>query len=247
MIQLGGALVVGVALGLLGSGGSIITVPILVHGLDRPFDVAVSESLWIVGLISLVGAIVALRGANVQFRTAIIVAPFGVAGAFLGSVLTSSISNNYQEGLFLSVLLASSFMMLKSPNIVEPNRFSSLNSVLLPGAFFIGVLSGLVGVGGGFLILPLLIYFGGLKFNDAAGTSLLLITSQSLAGAITPQLLLPIQERPELSWGLIFWFTIIGIIGLVFGDRLRSVLTERVLRKSFGFALMILTVFLVSR
>ncbi|NCG56925.1 MAG: TSUP family transporter, partial [Proteobacteria bacterium] len=182
-----------------------------------------------------------------QFRTAIIVAPFGVAGAFLGSVLTSSISNNYQEGIFLSVLLASSFMMLKSPKILEPNSFSSFKSVLLPGAFVIGVLSGLVGVGGGFLILPLLIYFGGLKFNEAAGTSLLLITSQSLAGAITPQLLLPIQERPELSWGLIFWFTIIGIIGLVFGDRLRSVLAERVLRQSFGFALMILSVFLVSR
>lgn len=178
-----GALVVGVSLGLLGSGGSILTVPILVYLLGQPDKVAIAGSLAIVGGISLFGAVPYALKRQVDWRSMLLFGVPGMAGAFGGAWSSRFVSGSFQLLLFsLIILLAAVFMFRgRRQASARPTRKHPWWKVVIEGTL-VGVITGIVGVGGGFLIVPALALLAGLPMHIAIGTSLLIIAVGSFAG-----------------------------------------------------------------
>ncbi len=239
MMMLIGAIGVGTALGLLGSGGSILTVPILVHGLGRPLEVAVTESLWIVAFIAGIGAVGAIRTGSFSLSTALVAAPTGVLGAVFGAVLGGWLSAEIREALLLLVVMAAAVAMLRG----QPRREIQPKSVqplqLGIAATAVGALTGIVGVGGGFLIVPALVFFGGLSFDRAAGTSLALIALQATAGAIASLQQLG-STGQTIDFLLVGAFIALGLGGIFVGSYYRTRLDELLVRRVFAGCLVIL-------
>ncbi len=157
-----GALLVGLVLGLLGSGGSILTVPVLVYLVGEPSKLAIAESLGIVALISLVGAIpLALRG-RVSWRTVGWFGGPGIVGAYVGASLSQLMSGAVQLAIFAVVMLGAAVLMFRrtpSELVDEPDR--AFWKVMVDG-LGVGVLTGLVGVGGELLVVSAVVFIGGL-------------------------------------------------------------------------------------
>ena len=245
MIAFLGAVVVGLALGLLGSGGSILTVPILVHGVGRPLEIAVAESLWIVAFIAAAEAVGAVQSGSFSARTALMAAPTGVVGAVAGAGIGALLAPELRESLLLLVVVAAAVAMLKNRSGSDLDSRTARPVPLAIAGVAIGVLTGIVGVGGGSLIVPALVFFGGLAFDKAAGTSLALIAAQSTAGAIASTAQLS-SVGMALDTLLIATFSGFGLAGILVGSHLRSRIDERMVRRIFAGALfcMICTVLL---
>jgi uncharacterized membrane protein YfcA len=236
MITFLGAIVVGVALGLLGSGGSILTVPILVHGLGRPLEIAVTESLWIVALIAGTGAVGAIRSGSFSLSTALIAAPTGILGAVLGAGIGARLSPELRESILMVVVIGAAVAMLKGKQEQGTQPFTIRPVHLGFAAAAVGILTGIVGVGGGFLIVPALVIFGGLRFEIAAGTSLALIAVQSTAGAVASWTQLR-SAGMAIDISLIATFAVLGLGGIIVGSHLRTRLDELLVRRIFAGAL----------
>ncbi|WP_284327034.1 sulfite exporter TauE/SafE family protein, partial [Deinococcus metallilatus] len=179
-----GAALIGLSLGLLGSGGSILTVPVLVYLVGEPEKLAIAESLAIVGAISLFGAIPYALKRQIDWRSVLWFGIPGVAGTYLGAALSVYLSGVAQLMLFAVVMLLAAIMMFR-PGGAQPEAATNhKRSPLKIGAegLVVGVLTGLVGVGGGFLIIPALVLLGGLPMSLAVGTSLLIIAAKSFVG-----------------------------------------------------------------
>lgn len=183
------AVVMGLALGLLGGGGSILAVPILVYAMGFGAKEAVAASLAVVGLTSLFGAAEHWREGHVRLRIALVFGPIAATGAYLGAHLAGFVSGTVQLSLFGVVMLVAAFFMFRNDGPGEDGKESSsdgsVGRLLLrfaaPG-LGVGVLTGLVGVGGGFLIVPALVLLGEISMQVAVGTSLLVIAMNSFAG-----------------------------------------------------------------
>ena len=236
MITILGAIVVGVALGLLGSGGSILTVPILVHGLGRPLEIAVTESLWIVALIAGTGAVGAIRSGSFSLSTALIAAPTGILGAVLGAGIGARLSPELRESILMVVVIGAAVAMLRGKQEQGSEPFTIRPVHLGFAAASVGILTGIVGVGGGFLIVPALAIFGGLRFDIAAGTSLALIAVQSTAGAVASWTQLR-SAGMAIDISLIATFAALGLGGIIVGSHLRTRLDELLVRRIFAGAL----------
>ena len=236
MITILGAIVVGVALGLLGSGGSILTVPILVHGLGRPLEIAVTESLWIVALIAGTGAVGAIRSGSFSLSTALIAAPTGILGAVLGAGFGAWLSPELRESILMVVVIGAAVAMLRGKQEQGSEPFPIRPVHLGFAAAAVGILTGIVGVGGGFLIVPALAIFGGLRFDIAAGTSLALIAVQSTAGAVASWTQLR-SAGMAIDISLIATFAALGLGGIIVGSHLRTRLDELLVRRIFAGAL----------
>ncbi|RTZ93468.1 MAG: sulfite exporter TauE/SafE family protein [Bacillota bacterium] len=236
MITILGAIVVGVALGLLGSGGSILTVPILVHGLGRPLEIAVTESLWIVALIAGTGAVGAIRSGSFSLSTALIAAPTGILGAVLGAGIGARLSPELRESILMVVVIGAAVAMLRGKQEQGSEPFTIRPVHLGFAAASVGILTGIVGVGGGFLIVPALVIFGGLRFDIAAGTSLALIAVQSTAGAVASGTQLS-SAGMTIDISLIATFAALGLGGIIVGSHLRTRLDELLVRRIFAGAL----------
>lgn len=236
MITILGAIVVGVALGLLGSGGSILTVPILVHGLGRPLEIAVTESLWIVALIAGTGAVGAIRSGSFSLSTALIAAPTGILGAVLGAGFGAWLSPELRESILMVVVIGAAVAMLRGKQEQGSEPFPIRPVHLGFAAASVGILTGIVGVGGGFLIVPALVIFGGLAFDKAAGTSLALIAVQSTAGAVASWTQLR-SAGMAIDISLIATFAALGLGGIIVGSHLRTRLDELLVRRIFAGAL----------
>jgi hypothetical protein len=236
MITFLGAIVVGVALGLLGSGGSILTVPILVHGLGRPLEIAVTESLWIVALIAGTGAVGAIRSGSFSLSTALVAAPTGILGAVLGAGIGGWLSPELRESILLLVVVGAAVAMLRGKRQQETDSLTIRPMHLGIAAAAVGILTGIVGVGGGFLIVPALVIFGGLAFDKAAGTSLALIAVQSTAGALASWSQLS-SAGMAIDIRLIATFAVLGLGGIIVGSHLRARLDELLVRRIFAGAL----------
>jgi uncharacterized membrane protein YfcA len=177
-----GALLIGVALGMLGSGGSILTVPILIYVVGEPEKLAIAESLAVVGLIALVGAVPYGLRRQIDWKGVIWFGLPGMAGTYLGAYLSQWLPGTWQLGLFALVMLLAAYFMFRPQKPSEHQlRKRSPFKIALEG-LGVGVLTGLVGVGGGFLIVPALVLLGGLPMHLAVGTSLLIIALKSGAG-----------------------------------------------------------------
>ncbi len=176
---------IGLSLGLIGGGGSIITVPVLVYVLGVPPHRAIGMSLAVVGSTALVGALLHHRKGSVAWRTGTLFAASGIVSAYLGSKLTRLVSSPALMLLFAGLMLVVATVMLIRRN---PGADSPAHAVNLPRAALaglgVGFLTGFLGVGGGFLIVPALVVFGGLGMKAAIGTSLFVIAVNCAAGLV---------------------------------------------------------------
>ncbi|WNG53667.1 sulfite exporter TauE/SafE family protein [Archangium gephyra] len=237
MLGIAASLLIGVTLGLLGGGGSILTVPLLVYVLGVEPKTAIAMSLLVVGLTSASAVVVHARAGRVHWRTALIFGAGGMSGAFLGGRLAQWVPPGLLLLLFSAIMVAAAVAMLRRKEAPNKPGDSEQAPVLLPvprvlaqGAA-VGLLSGLVGAGGGFLIVPALVLVG-LPTQAAVGTSLAVISLQCFAG------LLGHLGHVQLPWGLTAAVVGAAVGGSFLGGRLADHVSPRALRK--GFAVFVL-------
>ena len=240
-----GALLIGLSLGLLGSGGSILTVPVLVYLAGVSEKLAIAQSLAIVGGISLFGAIPYVLRRSVDWRSVVLFGIPGVLGTYAGAALSGYLSGTVQLLLFAGVMILAALMMFRpKPEATEGTELEK-RSPLKIGAegLSVGVLTGLVGVGGGFLIIPALVILGGLPMNLAVGTSLLIIAAKSFVGFYKYANMLGLEN---MDWTLIGVFTVIGVIGSFIGSTLSKRISNTALRKGFAVFLVVMGLYVMA-
>lgn len=247
LLALLGALVIGLSLGLLGSGGSILTVPILVYLIGQPEKLAIASSLAIVGGIALTGALPWTLKRQVDLRSLLWFGLPGMVGTWVGASVSHWMSGAAQLALFAVVMLLAAAMMLRSlpaaPASGQPGR---RRVAILADGLAIGVITGLVGVGGGFLIVPALVLLGRLPMLRAIGTSLWIIALKSLTGFLG---YLPVLEKQglQLDWRLIGLFVMVGATGTLIGMQLANALPQQTLRRVFAVFLMLMGAYIIAR
>ncbi|PZA06771.1 MULTISPECIES: sulfite exporter TauE/SafE family protein [unclassified Meiothermus] len=227
-----GALLIGLVLGMLGSGGSILTVPILVYLVGEPEKLAVAESLAIVGTIALVGSLPYALRALVDWKSGVVFGIPGTIGTYAGAWLSQFVSGGVQLGLFAVVMLLAAFIMARPKGLRAPRTSGVIWKTGLGGGG-VGTVVGLVGVGGGFLIVPALVLLGGLPMHLAVGTSLLVIALNSAVGFYKYLHLLPALGL-TVHWDLVFLFSVLGIAGSFLGGRIGVRLPQEALRRGFA-------------
>ena len=235
------ALLVGLTMGLLGAGGSILTVPIFVYVLGFPVKEAIAMSLAVVGATSLVGALRHARMKNVQLRIVFIFGPVAMLGTYGGARLAVFFSGGAQLALFAVVMLAAGIFMLRDQSGDQSGAASAAwhsklaVTLLVVEALAVGVLTGLVGVGGGFLIVPVLV-FAGLPMKQAVGTSLLIIALKSFAG------LGGYLGHLDVAWDVMTAFTAIAIVGIWIGAHLVQLVSPPALKRGFAALILVMGV-----
>ena len=252
-----GALLIGIILGLIGGGGSILTVPILVYALTLNPVVATAYSLFVVGTTSLVGAIKNMAKGMVDFRTAIIFAiPAFVAvyltRAFLIPAIPDELFNvgnfmvtkNLAIMLFFAIImLLASISMIRnlregSPKIAK----TSFNyPLIITEGFVVGVITGIVGACGGFLIIPALELLAKLPMKKAVATSLFIIAIKSLIGFLGD------VQNLNIDWTFLLSFTSISIIGIFIGIWLNKFIDGKKLKKGFGWFILVMGVYIIYK
>ena len=242
-----GAVLMGVSLGFFGGGGSILTVPILVYLFNIDPVLATAYSLFIVGVTSLVGSFSHMKMGNIDFRTALV---FGIPAIISVYLTRRMLLPAIPENLFTIgelevnkslglLLLFAIIMLLASWSMIRPSRNSNNELVensgynyplILTEGVVVGVVTGLVGAGGGFLIIPALVLLGGLEMKKAVGTSLFMIALKSLIG-FTGDL----SGKLIIDWHFLIMFSVIAIIGILAGSVLSKRVSNEKLKPAFGW------------
>ncbi|OBG19860.1 hypothetical protein A5765_01530 [Mycolicibacterium celeriflavum] len=225
------AVLVGVSLGLLGGGGSILTVPLLAYVAGLDAKQAIATSLLVVGVTSAVGAISHARAGHVQWRTGLVFGAAGMAGAYAGGVLARFIPGTVLLVGFAVIMIATAVAMLRGRRVVDPSgadRPLPVAKIVIEGVV-VGLVTGLVGAGGGFLVVPALALLGGLPMPLAVGTSLVVIAMKSFAG------LAGYLTSVQIDWGLAGAVTAAALGGALVGARLTARVNPDALRKAFGW------------
>jgi uncharacterized protein len=237
-------LAIGVLLGLVGGGGSILAVPILVYVLGEPVKRATTESLLIVGVTALVGALAAARAGRVRWRIGLAFAAAGAATSVAGTALNRLVSSHTILLAFSVLLVAAAYGMLRR----RPDRGSPAENTQTPhwarvaaAGAATGLLTGFFGVGGGFVIVPALALTLGLPMTLAIGTSLLVIALTS-ASALAAHLV-----SGGINIGLAAAFTAAALVGALVGTRLHGHVPDTRLRQVFASLLLAIAVFLVTK
>lgn len=239
-----GALLIGISLGLLGSGGSILTVPVLVYLVGEPEKVAIAESLGIVATISLVGAIPYAIRKEVHWKNVFYFGIPGMAGTYGGAALSVFLTGSMQLMIFATVMLIAAVMMIRKPKELQVKDKQASIWLLITEGLVIGVITGLVGVGGGFLIIPALVLLGGLSMRIAVGTSLFIIAAKSLLGFYKYVDVLA-KEDLGADWNLLVVFTLIGILGSFLGGKASQFIPHQKLKRGFGYFLIVMGVYIL--
>lgn len=238
---------VGMSLGLLGGGGSILTVPILIYVIHLPPKLSIALSLAIVGISGIAGVLGHLKKKNLLFNVAAIFGIFAATGTTLGTKIAALMPAKAQLILFALTMLIASVMMIKGRKEGEEKADFKLNlspkkfSLIILQALFAGVLTGIVGVGGGFMIVPALVLLMNVPMKKAVGTSLLIITANSLIGFYS------YLQTLEIPWDFLLKFSGFSILGIVIGTILSSYVPQKSLKKSFGYFLIIMGVFVLTK
>lgn len=243
VIALALAALVGVSLGLLGGGGSILTVPILTYVLGMAPREAIAASLFIVGATSAVSMIGHARSGRVRWKTGALFGVAGMIGAFAGGLLGGFIPGPVLMILFAVMMIVTAGAMIRG----RKNRGSGAPETvhsrpilrILVDGLLVGIATGLVGAGGGFLIVPALNLLGGLPMAIAVGTSLLVIAMKSFAG------LGGYLFSVQLNWPIVLAFTATATAGSFAGVALAGRIPERALRKGFGVFVLVMGAFVL--
>jgi len=242
-----GALFIGLSLGLLGSGGSILTVPVLVYVVGQDPKVAIAGSLMIVGIISVFSALPYARQGLVKWRTVFIFGVPGMLGAFMGAWGAHYVSNAMQMLIFAALLLSAAYLMFRPVKLDAEGSTQprAIYKIALDG-LAVGGVTGLVGVGGGFLIIPALVLLGGLSMRLAVGTSLVIIAAKSFVGFYE---YLHVLESLSLSidWHIISMFSAIGVVGGWLGHRVSSRVDQAMLKRIFAIFLVIMGAYILYK
>jgi uncharacterized membrane protein YfcA len=236
------ALAIGFSLTLLGSGGSIITLPVLVYAARVPPAQAVGMSLAIVGGTSLAATLMNLRGGLVHLKAAMFFSLTGIIGALAGAQLTHLVAPAVLMLIFAALMIVIATLMLRGGIVPPPesDQQCSWQRCLLSG-FVVGVLTGFLGVGGGFLIVPALLFFGHLPLRAAMITSLLVIAVNSFAGLVGH-----LRQTP-FDWRLAGMFLGASLVGMLVGRALARRLGVRHLRVAFAWFVLAVAVFVVAK
>ena len=239
------ALLVGLTMGLLGSGGSILTLPMLVYLLGLDEKLAIASSLAIVGLIALLTSLWNMRTSTINWYSVIWFGIPGVFGTYGGAAISEFTSGTVQLMVFSGVMLLSAVSMFKPPNLQPEGGRHKVWIVVLEG-LVIGGLTGFVGVGGGFMIVPALVLLGGLSMSVAVATSLVIIAVKSAAGFIK---YLDLLQDLQLSvdWTLITVFAAIGMVGSLIGQMLVKKIPQRQAEQVFAVFLVLISGWILSQ
>ncbi|MDJ0940569.1 MAG: sulfite exporter TauE/SafE family protein [Woeseiaceae bacterium] len=245
-LALPGALAIGISLGLLGSGGSILTVPVLVYLVGQDEKTAIAGSLFIVGSIALAGSLQYLRGRLIDWRSVLTFGVPGMAGTWLGALAAAFVPGIVQLALFALVMLLASWLMLRPVDLDKATGQSrALWKIALDG-LTVGVITGLVGVGGGFLIVPALVLLGGLRMHTAVATSLVIIALKSYSG-FYKYLDVLAGEGLSLDWSVLWTITAVGILGSVAGSYFARRVPQDRLKRWFGWFLIVMGAYILWR
>ena len=252
MLLLGfvGALLMGLVLGLIGGGGSILTVPIMVYFLDVNPILATAYSLFIVGITAFVGAVRNFQNQLVDFKTGIIFAIPAFIGVYIARayfiemipdeiiILSAVLQKGTAIMIFFSLimLLASYFMIRENNNEIKSSTLNYSKLILSIEGLVVGMLTGIVGAGGGFLIIPALVLFAKLPMKKAVATSLMIIAIKSLFGFIGDLG----NVNLIFDWPLLILFTILSVIGIYFGIYLTKFIEGKSLKKGFGWFVLVM-------
>ncbi|MDB0031829.1 sulfite exporter TauE/SafE family protein [Alphaproteobacteria bacterium] len=250
-----GAFVMGSVLSLLGAGGSILTMPVLVYLFSIPALEATSYSLLIVGLTALLGSIGYFRQGTIDIKTAIIFGIPSILGVLLARhYLLPSIPNEFKLGVFITkdfviMFVFSVLMILAALMMMKKNQKKSHTQDIPKNKFFLVVLEGLVvggvtgfvGAGGGFLIIPALVLLAGLEMKIAVGTSLIIIALKSIIG-FGGDLIGGFQT----DWILVFYIMSATLVGVLVGNFLSQKFTGEQLKKYFGIMVLVIGFYIVT-
>ncbi|PFG44261.1 hypothetical protein ATJ88_2981 [Isoptericola jiangsuensis] len=230
--------VVGVSLGLLGGGGSILTVPLLTYVAGMPPKEAIAASLLVVGVTSASSMLAHARRGNVRWRTGLIFGAAGMAGAFAGGLVGGHVPGTLLMIAFAIMMVATAGAMIRGRRgaaATPQDRELPVLRIVIDG-LVVGLVTGLVGAGGGFLVVPALALLGGLPMSVAVGTSLLVIAMKSFAG------LAGYLTSVTLDWGLVLGVTAAAVVGSLVGARLTAHVPEAALRRGFGYFVLVMGV-----
>lgn len=253
---------IGISLGLIGGGGSILTVPVLVYLFGISAELSTAYSLFIVGTTALVGGIRNATLGNVNYKTAVVftipafIAVYATRAYLIPAIpaeiltigdfiLTKDIAIMI---FFALVMLAASVSMIRNKrkdgeeDDVEVEPQFNVPAIIAEGAV-VGVLTGIVGAGGGFLIIPALVLFAKIPMKKAVGTSLLIIAAKSLIGFIGD------VQRPdlEIDWTLLLSVTAIAVVGIFIGIYLAKFIDGKKLKKGFGWFVLLMAVYIIGK
>lgn len=235
------ALSIGLSMGILGGGGSIIAVPALTFLLHFAPKDAVVTSLAIVGAAATIGAIAAAVRGVLPLRPAAIVGGAATAGAYAGAVIGAHLADRVQLSLLAGIMFVAAFAMWrKAGSPAEGSPRTHIPMLLLLGAA-VGAITGLVGVGGGFLIVPALVIGARLPFRQAASTSLFVIALAAVA-AIPGY-----REHVTVDWAFVAPFAAIAAAGVLGGGMFAQYLPQRRLQQAFAAALIVLASYVLTQ
>lgn len=258
LIGFAAAVIIGVSLGLIGGGGSILTVPVLVYILDVDPVLATAYSLFVVGSTSLVGAGSFMKKGLVNYKTAIVFAVPSFIAVFLTrkflvpwlpdplfTLGDSAVTKNVGIMVFFAlIMLAASISMItgKKCKDCDENEEIKFNypMIALEGSV-VGLITGIVGAGGGFLIIPALVLLARLPMKMAVGTSLLIIAAKSLIGFLGD------LSTQTIDWKILLIFTGLSIIGIFIGSALSKRINEKILKTGFGWFVLIMGVSIIGK
>lgn len=265
-----GAVLMGLSLGLIGGGGSILTVPILVYLFQVDAVLATAYSLFIVGLTSLVGSVSHVKLGNIHWRTAVV---FGIPSIISVFLTRSFLVPRIPDPIFtlgqdpsggaafvmtkavgLMVLFAI-IMVMAAYSMIKPSNKSAVASgvsadvepqfnyplILAEGAI-VGVVTGLVGAGGGFLIIPALVLLAKLPMKQAVGTSLMIIAAKSLIGFVGDM-----RGDEVIDWSFLATFSSIAVVGILLGSWLSKRIPGEKLKPAFGWFVLVMGTYIIVK
>lgn len=266
-----GAVLMGLSLGLIGGGGSILTVPILVYLFQVDAVLATAYSLFIVGLTSLVGSFSHIKLGNIHWRTAIVFGIPSIVSVFLtrsylvpripDPIVTFSRDPNGGAAFVMTkavglMVLFAVIMVMAAYSMIRPSKNSKATSdvlaadtqpqfnyplILAEGAI-VGVVTGLVGAGGGFLIIPALVLLAKLPMKQAVGTSLMIIAAKSLIGFVGDM-----RGDEVIDWSFLATFSSIAIVGILLGSWLSKRIPGEKLKPAFGWFVLVMGTYIIVK